>query len=130
MKFRQIKETCFYAHDLETVKDFYHRVLGLPIIGEVSNKHIFFRAGSSVLLCFNPDDSRTKTSPPAHGALGKFHFAFEVDTDVYEETKREVVTKGISITEEISWPRGGQSFYFEDPLGNVLEILPSGVIWD
>jgi catechol 2,3-dioxygenase-like lactoylglutathione lyase family enzyme len=57
MNFRQIKETCIYFRDLELARSFYHEKLGLPIICYVETKHIFFRAGTSVLLCFNPDDS-------------------------------------------------------------------------
>ena len=66
MNIRQIKETCLYFRDLEKAKTFYHSVLELPIISYVKDKHIFFRAGNSVLLVFNPDDSRLKKSPPAH----------------------------------------------------------------
>src|SRR5215218_5612952 len=75
MKFIQIKETCIYFRDLALARSFYHEKLGLPIISFVPGKHIFFRAGSSVLLCFNPDDSRAKTSPPPHFSEGKYHFA-------------------------------------------------------
>lgn len=126
----KIKETCFYAKDLERAKAFYHEVLGLPIIGYVAEKHIFFRAGSSVLLCFNPNDSRHKISPPGHYGEGKLHFAFEVPDADYLKTKRVISEKGIVVTKEVVWPSGKESFYFEDPDGNVLEVLPDSGIWD
>ncbi len=129
MNFRQIKETCIYSTDLRSIKTFYHELLGLPVIGEVEGKHIFFRAGSSVLLCFNPDDSRLKKSPPAHFSVGKYHFAFEVTLDQYENHKNEIIRKGISITDTVVWKNGQESFYFNDPVGNVVEIVPEG-IWD
>jgi catechol 2,3-dioxygenase-like lactoylglutathione lyase family enzyme len=129
MKFAQIKETCIYFRDLEMAREFYHTKLGLPIIGYVESKHIFFRAGSSVLLCFNPDDSKTKKSPPAHYADGKYHFAFEVAAEDYETQKKELADKGIVVTQQLKWNNGQESFYFEDPIGNVLEIVPAG-IWD
>lgn len=129
MKFKQIKETCIYFKDLKLAREFYHDVLDLPIISELKDKHIFFRAGSSVLLCFNPDDSRHKKSPPAHYSEGKYHFAFEVPKAEYESQKKEFLQKGVSITEEIIWTNGLESFYFEDPIGNVVEIVPEG-IWD
>ncbi len=59
----RIKETCFYARDLEVIKAFYSGILELPVISHLEDKHIFFRAGESVLLCFNPDDSRDKKKP-------------------------------------------------------------------
>lgn len=129
MRFKQIKETCIYYHDLEQARHFYHDVLGLEIIGHMEDKHIFFRVGSSVLLCFNPDDSRNKKSPPPHFAAGKYHFAFEVDKSEYEDQKQQLLSKGITITDEVTWKNGLKSSYFEDPMGNVLEIVPEGV-WD
>jgi catechol 2,3-dioxygenase-like lactoylglutathione lyase family enzyme len=130
MDFTAIKETCLYVTDLEKAKSFYHGLLGLPVISHVKDKHIFFRAGSSVLLCFNPEDSRHKTSPPAHYGGGKQHFAFEVPASGYEKAKNEILSKGISVTDEVTWQSGRQSFYFEDPEGNVLEIVPDKGIWD
>lgn len=129
MNIRQIKETCIYYRDLEKAKDFYHQLLELPIISYVKGKHIFFRAGSSVLLCFNPDESRLKKSPPPHHAEGKYHFAFEVSREEYEKHKKEILSRGIIISDKVIWETGQESFYFEDPEGNVLEIVPVG-IWE
>ena len=127
MNFKQIKETCIYSADLDSIKKFYHEQLGLPIIGEVENKHIFFEAGTSVLLCFNPDDSRFKKSPPAHFSEGKYHFAFEVTAEEYEYHKQQIIEKGIPIIDRLIWKNGQESFYFNDPIGNVVEIVPKGV---
>jgi len=123
----QIKETCIYAVDLDMMRDFYAGKLGLEVISFVPGKHIFFRAGSSVLLCFNPEDSGKKASPPAHYANGKYHFAFEVRQEDYQWQKSEVTKQGIAITDEVTWKGGQKSFYFEDPAGNVLEVVPEGI---
>jgi catechol 2,3-dioxygenase-like lactoylglutathione lyase family enzyme len=130
MNILQIKETCIYSTDLKSIKQFYHDTLQLPVISELEDKHIFFRAGTSVLLCFNPEDSKLKDSPPAHFGHGKQHFAFEVKSDDYEKVKSDLAKKGIRITQELTWKSGKKSFYFEDPAGNVLEILPEEGIWD
>jgi catechol-2,3-dioxygenase len=129
MNFLQIKETCIYIHDLERAKEFYHQQLGLPVINYQPNKHLFLRAGNSVLLLFNPDDSRSKLSPPAHYGGGHQHFAFEVRKTEYASTKEYIRLKGIEIIDEVQW-KNGESFYFKDPEGNVLEILPDSGIWD
>lgn len=127
MNITQIKETCLYFHDLEKAHRFYHELLGLPVISYVHGKHIFFRAGSSVLLCFNPDDSKNKKSPPGHFAEGRYHLAFEVRSEEYETHKQELLAKGIVLTDKVIWESGQESFYFEDPEGNVLEIVPEGI---
>ena len=129
MKFLKIKETCLYVHDLEQAKKFYHEILELPLISYVPGKHIFFSAGSSVLLCFNPEDSKTKNSPPAHYGGGKQHFAFEVPVGEYKKSKEWILNKGITIRDVVIWKGGAESFYFEDPEGNVLEIVPDEGIW-
>ncbi len=130
MNFIKIKETCLYISDLERAKVFYHDVLELPVINYVAHKHLFLRVGRSVLLLFNPEDSRKKKSPPAHFGGGRQHFAFEVPISDYEKAKQEIKSKGIKITDEVVWTSGKESFYFEDPEGNVLEIIPDEGIWD
>ncbi len=130
MNFIKIKETCLYVRDLEQARKFYHETLGLPLISYVEGKHIFFRAGSSVLLCFNPDDSKLKTSPPAHYGGGKQHFAFEVSNNDYQSAKAWIADKGIRMTDTVNWKNNVESFYFEDPEGNVLEIVPETGVWD
>jgi catechol 2,3-dioxygenase-like lactoylglutathione lyase family enzyme len=130
IKFKQIKETCIYVKDLDSIYDFYCKTLELPVIAYLKDKHLFLRVGHSVLLFFNPDDSKKKKSPPSHYAEGKQHFAFEVDKADYESTKEQIIKKGIQITEEVTWKSGKKSFYFEDPAENVLEIVPDQGIWD
>lgn len=130
MELIRIKETCLYVKNLNDIKRFYHEVLELPIISYVENKHVFFRAGDSVLLCFNPEDSKLKQSPPAHYGGGNQHFAFEVLPENYEKTKAEIISRGLDIIDEVTWTSGSRSFYFKDPEGNILEVLPSKGIWD
>lgn len=130
MEILKIKETCLYIEDLARAKDFYHDVLELPLIDYQEGKHLFVRAGQSVLLLFNPEDSKQKTSPPAHFGGGKQHFAFEVEESSYEKCKSELKSKGVRIIDEITWKTGKKSFYFNDPEGNVLEILPANGVWD
>ena len=129
MNITHIKETCLYIKDLNLAIDFYHKKLEFPIINYVKDKHVFFRAGFSVLLCFNPEHSKTKSHPPPHFAYGKQHIAFEVPPKDYETAKEKIKLLGITITDKVVWKSGQESFYFKDPFGNLLEIVPKG-IWD
>lgn len=126
-RFLQIKETCIYAHDLVGVREFYEGKLGLEVISFVAGKHVFFRAGTSVLLCFNPEDSAKKTSPPPHHAAGRYHFAFEVKPEDYQWQKDRIAREGIRISHVMTWESGQESFYFDDPAGNVVEVVPVGI---
>ncbi|MBL3657835.1 VOC family protein [Fulvivirga sediminis] len=126
-EFTQIKENCLYIRDLNKAKNFYHHKLGLPIIHHKEDKHIFFKVGTSVLLCFNPDDSKLKTSPPPHFAEGNQHFAFEVNQNDYQAVKNKMLNLGITIIDTMVWGEGQESFYFHDPENNILEVVPTGV---
>ena len=53
--------------------------------------------------------------------------AFEVRSEEYEAHKQELLKKGIGLIDKVIWETGQESFYFEDPEGNVLEIVPVGI---
>ena len=129
MKVKRIKETCLYVADLHRTRDFYEGKLGLECMTLDEGRHVFFRAGDSVLLCFNPEDSRTKTHLPPHWGKGVLHLAFDVAREDYEGWKEKVSAAGIPITHEQDWGRGILSFYFDDPDGHCIEILMEG-LWD
>ncbi|MGF1534090.1 MAG: VOC family protein [Bernardetiaceae bacterium] len=126
---QQIKETCLYVQDLHRTRDFYHGQLGLPVIHLSEGRHVFFRAGTSVLLCFLPEASRAEAVLPPHYAYGKQHMAFSVSPQDYAHWETRLDQAGIPITHRTDWGRGYQSFYFEDPDGHVLEIVPEG-LWE
>ncbi len=127
MSIIQIKETCLYIRDLEGAEAFYHKKLGFPLISRVEGRHVFFRSGTSVLLCFNPNTTREEKELPSHFAEGPQHIAFEVRRKDYLSWKKRIEAAGIKITHEAEWPRGHHSFYFEDPEKNVLEIVEEGM---
>ena len=129
LKITQIKETCIYVNDLERTKEFYHKKLRLPVISFMENRHIFFRAGSSVLLCFNPEATMDEEKLPPHYGSGHLHFAFEVEREAYEDAKKFILDQNIIITHEENWGSGIKSFYFNDPDNHVVEIVMKG-LWD
>lgn len=127
MEFSQIKETCLYVADLDCTEDFYHGKLQLPVLSKVAGRHIFFRCGTSVLLCFIAASTKTEKNLPPHYAEGKQHIAFEVPLHEYSDTMQCIQGLGISITHVEKWAGGFESFYFEDPDGHVLEVVPAGM---
>ena len=129
MNITQIKETCLYISDLDQAEAFYNGLLGFPVMSKVDGRHIFFRCGTSVLLCFLPEVTQAETTLPPHFAAGKQHIAFEVGQNDYANTKEKLIRCGIEITHVQNWTAELESFYFEDPFGHVLEVVPSG-IWE
>jgi len=116
-----ILETALYCttETEEETRRFYRDFLGLEPVREGSVAH---RIGSGVLLLFNADESAVQDSPPPHGTTGRGHTCFTAAPGEYERWKEKLADKGVEFTEEIRWPSGPRSFYFEDPAGNVLEI--------
>ncbi|MFN3404486.1 MAG: VOC family protein [Cytophagaceae bacterium] len=129
MYFNSIKETCLYVKDLNATEAFYRDKLGLQVIARAENRHVFFRAGTSVLLCFNPEMTEKETELPPHFATGNIHMAFEVPGEQYVSWKNFIQDNGIEVIYEKTWRNNVKSFYFKDPDGHVLEIVTPG-LWD
>jgi catechol 2,3-dioxygenase-like lactoylglutathione lyase family enzyme len=114
---------CTSANEAE-VRDFYERVMGLRKLAP----RFAYRIGESLLLVFNSDETTTQKSPPGHGATGSVHACLLAAGDAYGKWKSHLAAGGVSIIEEMTWPSGNRSFYFEDPAGNLLEIA-DGDMW-
>ena len=131
MKFEKIVETCIYSPDLKIMKDFYVNRLGLDLISEEERRHVFLKAGKSMLLIFNPENTSLAANStfPTHGAgtpPSSIHFALEIEQAGYEAAKNLLVQNKIAIEKEMSWGSGGKSVYFRDPAGNLVEIVTKG----
>ena len=122
-----IKETCLYVRDLEATRKFYETVMGLQPIHYKTGRHLFFRIGSDVLLFFNAEATSTDEGLPRHFGSGEQHIAFECNSEDYERWKRYLLQNGVSIEQEVEWPKGGKSFYFRDPDNLCLEIVERGI---
>jgi catechol 2,3-dioxygenase-like lactoylglutathione lyase family enzyme len=121
MELTGILETVVYCttENEEETRRFYRDVLGVRPVREGSAAH---RLGSGLFLVFNADESSVQDSPPAHGPTGRVHTCFLAAEGEYEAWKAHLEAHGVEITQEIEWPSGPRSFYFDDPAGNVLEI--------
>jgi len=123
-----ILESALYVTDLQAAESFYADVLGLPLLGKVDGRHLFFRCGPGVLLIFNAEatkvppaaDARLKVPP--HGAVGEGHLCFAASADEIAEWKAHLEAKKIAIESEFEWPQGGRSIYIRDPSGNSIEF--------
>jgi len=129
MQFNQIKETCLYVQDLDRTEKFYSEILDLEVISRSKGRHIFFRAGTSVLLCFIAEATKQENNLPGHFGEGNMHIAFELPKEKYDDTKAELKSAGIEIEHEQQWNDEYRSFYFRDPDGHSIEIVPAGM-WD
>ena len=127
MKFTKIVETCIYSSKLKEMKDFYINKLGLDFVSEENGRHVFLKAGKSMLLIFNPESTLNDSVSifPIHGAITQpsiVHFALEINTSDYEKWKDLLSRKQINIEKELKIGNS-RSIYFRDPSRNVVELI-------
>ncbi|MGB3466122.1 MAG: VOC family protein [Cyclobacteriaceae bacterium] len=126
---RSIKEVCLYVKDLDQTELFYRDQLGFEVISKKNDRHIFFRVGDQVLLCFIPEVTKADTKLPPHYASGPQHIAFEVSKQDYKPMLEKLLAQGVPIIHEEHWRGDLYSAYFKDPDDHVLEIVVEG-LWD
>ncbi|MCX7645464.1 MAG: VOC family protein [Rhodobacteraceae bacterium] len=130
-----VLEAAVYAGDLDAAEDFYGTILGLERIVRAGNRHVFFRAGPTVVLVFNPDETaRPAANPalpvPAHGATGPGHICFSVPDGVrLDALAARLERQGVAIEADFRWPNGARSVYVRDPAGNSVEFAEPR-LWD
>lgn len=127
-----LKETCLYVDDLPRAERFYVDVLGLEILFSDERLCALDIAGRHVLLLFLRGASNEEIQLPggvipAHDGSGPIHAGFAVDREELPAWESHLQTASVEIVSRVSWPRGGQSIYFRDPDGHLLELLTPGV---
>lgn len=131
MEIDRVLETCLYVDDVEANADWYEDVLGLTRHAEDLPRHVFFALEGQMLLLFDADETQTKgpgDKAPPHGARGAQHVAFAVES--LDPWRPKLAEAGVDIVAEQDWG-GGDSLYFEDPSGNILELVERGTwpVW-
>lgn len=118
----RVLETVLYASDLEAAERFYGQILGLEVDSRKDGLFVFFRCGDGMLLVFEPAAASRGRNVPAHGTAGPGHACFAVAEAELDGWRERLRRAGVTIEQEVDWPRGGHSFYFRDPAGNSLEL--------
>lgn len=121
----RVVETGVYVEDLAAAKGFYQRVLGLQLVSEEKGRHVFLKAGKSMLLLFRAERTLEEPKLPPHGAAGSQHFALQTPGDDYQGWKDRLVGSGVEIEQEVSWGTS-RSLHFRDPDGNLVELITAG----
>jgi len=118
-----ILETCLYAEDLDAARAFYEGLLGLEVLIFDPARDIFLRCDGSMLIIFKASKTIVADAGvPGHGTTGPGHMAFSATRDEIETWRVKLGAAGVSIIQEIDWPKGAKSIYFRDPAGNILEF--------
>jgi catechol 2,3-dioxygenase-like lactoylglutathione lyase family enzyme len=128
----RVLETSLYADDLERAARFYEDVLELKPLTADGRFKAYDVGGVSVLLVFQRGATlQTVRMPggtiPPHDGHGPLHIAFTVDADALAEWEARLARHGVAIEGRTKWTRGGESIYFRDPDGHLLELATPGL---
>ncbi|WP_034385591.1 VOC family protein [Deinococcus sp. YIM 77859] len=119
-------ETCLYVDDLNRAETFYSEVLGLPLYGKVAGRHLFYRLEDSMLLIFDPRASAQPGDVPPHAGKPGGHACLAIRREETDSWQARLEERGLKVT-RYAWGDRGESLYFEDPAGNVLELAPPSI---
>jgi catechol 2,3-dioxygenase-like lactoylglutathione lyase family enzyme len=129
---QRILETVLYVADLDRAEAFYTEVMGLPVIHSDPRMRAFDVNGAGTLLLFvegqslEPIETPMGTIPP-HDARGPAHIAFSIAPEALAGWERHLGEAKIALEGRTHWPRGGESVYFRDPDGHLLELATPGL---
>jgi catechol 2,3-dioxygenase-like lactoylglutathione lyase family enzyme len=131
-KLHGVLETALYVDDLARAVRFYTDVLELAPLYQDSRMSAFSVGDRNVLLLFPRGGSlQTVHMPggtiPPHDGAGPLHVAFAIAKDQLAEWEARLARHGIPIEGRTTWKRGGESIYFRDPDGHLLELATPGL---
>lgn len=119
-----VAEAVLYVQDLAVAREFYTKVLGLPITAEFADACFLQTGPNSTLILFDLAGLRGRESTiPAHGAEGDGHVALAIPAEEMDEWRKRLLAHGVEIEFEMDWPAGTHSIYFRDPDHNSLELI-------
>jgi catechol 2,3-dioxygenase-like lactoylglutathione lyase family enzyme len=119
---RSLGEVALRVNDLEVMRDFYERVVGLELMREFPGI-AFFRLGegygghTTILALFdrNAEVGTERTTLD--------HFAFTIDIADYETEKQRLESAGLRVRPVLFDWVGWRSLFFRDPEGNLVEFV-------
>lgn len=126
-----VLETALYVEDVDRAARFYAELFGFETLVSSAAFRALAVAGRQVLLLFRKGSAVDPAvvpggTIPGHDGSGRLHLAFSIPAADLERWERFLVEQGIAIESRVKWPRGGQSLYFRDPDGHLVELVTPG----
>ncbi|MFQ5724759.1 MAG: VOC family protein [Terriglobia bacterium] len=127
-----VLEISLYVEDTERSARFYQNVFGFETLVGDERLRALNIAGRQVLLLFKKGASKEPVQMPGgllpgHDGSGTTHLTFSIPAGELEAWEKWLEENGVKIESKVTWERGGQSVYFRDPDGHLLEVATPGL---
>ncbi|MFC0268865.1 VOC family protein [Kushneria aurantia] len=133
MQPRGIVETALYTADMARAREFFESVLGLAA-HLADERFTAYPVGGAMLLLFQQGQTDetvqlpgTMGTIPPHNGSGAQHIALAIGAEELDGWERRLKAHGVEIEGRSHWPPGGESLYFRDPDGHLLELVTPGL---
>ncbi len=123
MKTLGLRHVALNVRDSQRSKQFYHEVMNMSLEWEPSPREVYMTSQEQDNLALHQADA------PLNKATALNHIGFFVKTieevdEWYHHITPILPRYGAKVVKEIKTHRdGARSFYFEDPDGNVIQLL-------
>ncbi|MBW6390426.1 VOC family protein [Billgrantia antri] len=129
-----VLETALYVDDMDRARVFFEGVMGLEPFNADHRFTAYDVGANTVLLLFLQGETlETVVLPndmgtiPPHDGKGRVHLAFAIAKRELTAWERQLSDHGVTIEGRTHWPRGGESLYFRDPDGHLIELATPGI---
>jgi catechol 2,3-dioxygenase-like lactoylglutathione lyase family enzyme len=126
-----VLETAVYVEDVNRSIQFYQEVMQFQKLTSDERFCALQAARQQVLLLFKKGASKEPMVIeggiiPPHDGSGQTHLAFAISAQELAPWERWLERHQVAIESKVRWERGGQSIYFRDPDGHLLELVTPG----
>jgi len=128
-----VLETVLYTNNMEHARSFFEDVLGLEPLN-ADHRFTAYPVGATMLLLFLQGETdetvhlpRNMGTIPPHDGTGRQHVALAITRDDLAAWEQRLAAHDVPVEGRTHWPRGGESIYFRDPDGHLLELATPGI---
>ncbi|PMR76236.1 VOC family protein [Billgrantia endophytica] len=129
-----VLETALYVEDMDRARAFFEGVMRLEPFNADHRFTAYDAGAGSVLLLFRQGETlETVVLPkgmgtiPPHDGRGRLHLAFAITAESLPGWEAQLQDHGVPVEGRTHWPKGGESLYFRDPDGHLIELATPGV---
>ena len=125
-------ETCIHVEDVARSAHFYESLFGFSCLEADERFCAFDVGGRDVLILFRRGGTGEPVKLPGgvippHDGSGHLHFALAIPAGDLTAWEKRLAQAGIKIESRVKWARGGESLYFRDLDGHLVELATPGI---